>query len=125
MRGAECNNSPRLNPYRTGLVEWIEDFPTDKNLNLLTNEAKKMLIDVVNFSSILTNQEIALPDDFPISPLEISYWIAGNLYGVALEQQALLETQDTEERLEREIEILQSTSRHLEERLKDPNNFSS
>jgi ATP-dependent Lon protease len=39
--------------------------------------------------------------------------VASNLYGVALEQQSLLEMNDTEARLEREVEILTSTRNHL------------
>jgi ATP-dependent Lon protease len=47
--------------------------------------------------------------------------VASNLYGVASEQQALLEMQDTVKRLEREAEILTSTRNHLAARtaLKD------
>jgi len=57
----------------------------------------------------------------PSTPRELSYWVAGNLYGVADEQQALLEMQNTKERLEREAEILISTRNHLAARtaLKD------
>jgi ATP-dependent Lon protease len=39
--------------------------------------------------------------------------VAGNLKGAALEQQALLELQDTALRLEREVAILTSTRNHL------------
>jgi ATP-dependent Lon protease len=47
--------------------------------------------------------------------------VAGNLYGVAGEQQGLLEMQDTVSRLQRESEILTSTRNHLAARtaLKD------
>jgi ATP-dependent Lon protease len=69
----------------------------------------------------LTSQEIELPESIPDLPLELSYWVASNLYGVATEQQALLEMQDTGARLERESEILTSTRNHLAARtaLKD------
>jgi ATP-dependent Lon protease len=62
-----------------------------------------------------------LPEDLPDLPRELSYWIASNLYGVADEQQALLELQDTQARLNREAEILTSTRNHLAARsvLKD------
>ncbi|MEO1467114.1 MAG: LON peptidase substrate-binding domain-containing protein, partial [Cyanobacteria bacterium J06633_1] len=72
-------------------------------------------------SAKLTSQKIELPDDLPDSPTELSYWVASNLYGVASEQQALLEMQDTLERLQREQEILSSTRSHLAARtaLKD------
>ncbi|MGL5035556.1 MAG: LON peptidase substrate-binding domain-containing protein, partial [Microcystaceae cyanobacterium] len=77
--------------------------------------------DVVKLSAKLTDQKLELPDDVPVLPLELSYWVAGNLYGVASEQQGLLEIQDTAVRLQREAEILISTRNHLAARtaLKD------
>ena len=103
----------REKPYYVGLVEWIEDQPTDKNLTELADEVDQLLRDVVHLSTKLTGQEIVLPDDVPELPVELSYWVAGNLHGVAQEQQILLEMQDTAARLERESEILTSTRNHL------------
>lgn len=103
----------REKPYYVGLVEWIEDDPTDRELRGLSADVDQLLRDVVHLSAKLTDQDIELPDDIPRLPLELSYWIAGNLKGAALEQQALLELQDTALRLEREIEILTSTRNHL------------
>jgi ATP-dependent Lon protease len=111
----------REKPYRVGLVEWIEDKPPAKDLRPLASEVEQLLRDVVRLSAKLTEQEIELPNDLPDLPTELSYWIASNLYGVAPEQQALLEIQDTVARLEREAEILTSTRNHLAARsvLKD------
>jgi len=111
----------REKPYRVGLVEWIEDHPTDKDLRPLATEVKHLLRDVVRLSAKLTDQNIELPEDLPNLPIELSYWVASNLYGVALEQQVLLQMQDTSARLEREAEILTSTRNHLAARtvLKD------
>ncbi len=111
----------REKPYRVGLVEWIEDKPTTENLYPLATEVGQLLQDVVRLSAKLTDQKIELPDDLPDLPVELSYWVAGNLYGVAAEQQGLLEMQDTKERLNREVEILTSTRNHLAARtaLKD------
>jgi ATP-dependent Lon protease len=111
----------REKPYYVGLVEWIEDQPTDQDLGKLSLEVDQLLRDVVHLSAKLTGQEIALPDDIPDLPVELSYWVAGNLHGVAQEQQTLLEMQDTAARLERESEILTSTRNHLAARtaLKD------
>ncbi|MFB2772824.1 LON peptidase substrate-binding domain-containing protein [Pelatocladus sp. BLCC-F211] len=111
----------REKPYPVGLVEWIEDHPPTKDLRPLANELSQLLKDVVRLSAKLTEQQIELPEDLPDLPLELSYWVASNLYGVALEQQALLEMQDTVARLERETEILTSTRNHLAARtvLKD------
>lgn len=111
----------REKPYRVGLVEWIEDTPPEKDLQLLADDVAQLLQDVVRLSAKLTGQEIELPDTIPELPLELSYWVASNLYGVAEEQQALLEMQSTATRLEREAEILTSTRNHLAARtvLKD------
>jgi ATP-dependent Lon protease len=111
----------REKPYRVGLVEWIEDEPPKEDLRPMAQEVERLLRDVVHLSAKLTDQKIELPDDLPSLPLELSYWVAGNLYGVALEQQTLLEMQDTIARLQREAEILTSTRNHLAARtaLKD------
>ncbi|MBE9135986.1 LON peptidase substrate-binding domain-containing protein [Nodosilinea sp. LEGE 07088] len=103
----------REKPYRVGLVEWIEDRPTSEDLSPLASDVDRLLRDVVHLSAKLTNQDIDLPENIPDIPIELSYWVASNLHGVALEQQALLEMDDTSVRLEREAEILTSTRNHL------------
>ena len=115
----------REKPYRVGLVEWIEDEPTQADLRLIATEVEELLRDVVRLSAKLTDSSIELPEDLPNLPLELSYWVASNLYGVAAEQQMLLEMVDTAERLKREIEILASTRSHLAARtaLKDVLNW--
>lgn len=111
----------REKPYRVGLVEWIEDEPTQEDLFPLASEVDQLLRDVVRLSAKLTSQAIDFPDSIPDLPLDLSYWVASTLYGVASEQQALLEMQVTSDRLEREAEILTSTRNHLAARtaLKD------
>ena len=111
----------REKPYRVGLVEWIEDQPPEEDLRPMATEVEQLLRDVVRLSGKLTEQTIELPEDLPDLPVELSYWIASNLYGAATEQQALLEMQDTAMRLQRESEILTSTRNHLAARtvLKD------
>ncbi|MBP5977692.1 LON peptidase substrate-binding domain-containing protein [Brasilonema sp. CT11] len=111
----------REKPYRVGLVEWISDNSPTKNLRPLATDVEQLLTDVVRLSAKLTEQNIELPEDLPNLPTELSYWVASNLYGVATEQQTLLEMQDTAARLEREAEILTSTRNHLAARtvLKD------
>ncbi|MBW4540353.1 MAG: LON peptidase substrate-binding domain-containing protein [Myxacorys chilensis ATA2-1-KO14] len=111
----------REKPYRVGLVEWIEDEAPSQDLRPMANDVGQLLQDVVRLSAKLTGQEIELPEQIPDLPTELSYWIASNLYGVADEQQALLQLQDTAARLERESEILMSTRNHLAARtvLKD------
>ena len=111
----------REKPYKVGLVEWMEDHPPEQDLRPLATEVEQLLQDVVRLSAKLTDQNIELPENIPDLPTELSYWVASNLYGVASEQQALLETQDTGVRLQREAEILTSTRNHLAARtvLKD------
>ncbi|MGB7416965.1 MAG: LON peptidase substrate-binding domain-containing protein, partial [Thermosynechococcaceae cyanobacterium] len=111
----------RDKPYRVGLVEWISDESTQADLQPLAGEVKQLFKDVVVLSDKLTEQETELPDDIPEQPTQLSYWVASKFHGAAPEQQALLETQDTQLRLEREIEILTSTRNHLAARtvLKD------
>ncbi|MGB3512671.1 MAG: LON peptidase substrate-binding domain-containing protein [Microcoleaceae cyanobacterium] len=111
----------REKPYLVGLVEWIEDKSPEKDLTELASNVEVLLKDVVHLSAKLMDQTIELPEDIPNLPTELSYWVASNLYGVATEQQALLEMQDTATRLERETEILTSTRNHLAARtvLKD------
>ncbi|MDC0835199.1 ATP-dependent protease [Leptolyngbya valderiana BDU 20041] len=111
----------REKPYYVGLVEWIEDTPPERDLRSIATEVEQLLRDVVRLSAKLMDREIELPEDIPSLPTELSYWVAGNLYGVASEQQDLLEMQDTAKRLEREAEILTTTRNHLAARtvLKD------
>lgn len=111
----------REKPYLVGLVEWIEDKPTDRDLKDVAKNVEELLNDVVRLSAKLMEQKIDLPEDIPSLPRELSFWVASNLYGVAAEQQALLEMDDTAARLEREMEILTSTRNHLAARtvLKD------
>lgn len=111
----------REKPYRVGLVEWIEDSTPERDLRELATDVDRLLRDVVRLSAKLTDQPIELPEEIPTLPAELSYWVASNLYGVADEQQILLEMQDTASRLEREIDILTSTRNHLAARtvLKD------
>ena len=111
----------REKPYYVGLVEWIEDEPPTQDLRTMATDVEQLLQDVVRLSAKLTEQPIELPDDLPELPLELSYWVAYHLRSVPLEQQSLLEIQDTAARLEREAEILTSTRNHLAARtvLKD------
>lgn len=111
----------RDKPYRIGLVEWIEDQQLEEDLSPLALEVDQLLRDVVQLSSKLTSQEIDFPESVPDLPLDLSYWVASTLHGVAHEQQQLLEMQSTQARLKREAEILTSTRNHLAARtaLKD------
>lgn len=107
----------REKPFRVGLVEWIDDWPTQEDVYGKAQEVLTLLKDVVRLSAKLTGQNIQLPENLPTQPLELSYWVASNLYGVAMEQQFLLEMQDTYQRLQREAEILSTTRSNLAARV--------
>jgi ATP-dependent Lon protease len=99
--------------YLVGQVEWIEDNPSSKDLNEKASALKEILKDVVKLSAKLSDKTIEFPDDLPTDPLELSYWVAGSVYGLTEEQQTLLELQDTELRLEREADILVGLRKEL------------
>lgn len=103
----------RETPYRVGLVEWIEDSSPSQDLRPLAVDVERLLRDVVHLDAKLSNQDIALPENLPTLPTELSYWVASNLNGLFQEQQNLLEMQDTAARLEREMEILTKARNHL------------
>ena len=111
----------REKPYYIGLVEWMEDGQSAKDLEPITQEVKQLLHDVIHLSSKLTDQEIELPVELPSLPVDLSYWVASRFERAPSEQQILLEMQDTGTRLEREKEILATTRNHLAARtaLKD------
>ncbi|MDX2273265.1 MAG: LON peptidase substrate-binding domain-containing protein [Cyanobacteriota bacterium] len=111
----------REKPFRVGLIQWIEDDPTDEDLQDLMLDVSTLLDDVVRLSGKLMERNTELPENLPKTPIELSYWIAGNFQGAPEEQQSLLELRDTAKRLKREAEILESTRKHLAARtvLKD------
>jgi ATP-dependent Lon protease len=111
----------REKPYRVGLVQWIEDEPTEEDLSNLVQEVSTLLEDVVRLSGKLIERNVELPENLPTNSIELSYWIASHFQGAVEEQQALLEMRNTRERLQREGEILESTRKHLAARtaLKD------
>ncbi|MEN9205539.1 MAG: LON peptidase substrate-binding domain-containing protein [Thermostichales cyanobacterium SZTDM-1c_bins_54] len=112
----------REKPYLIGRVQWIgDDVNSEYDPEALVVEVRQLLEDVVRLTAKLTDRQIELPDSLPTTPVELSYWIAGNFQGAVEEQQALLELRDTGKRLRREAEILESTRKHLAARtvLKD------
>lgn len=106
-------NELQEKPYIVAQVEWIDDNPTDKDLKGKASEIREILKDVVKLSAKLSDKTIEFPDDLPSDPLELSYWVAGSVYGLTEEQQSLLELEDTEKRLDREAVILVSLRKEL------------
>jgi ATP-dependent Lon protease len=72
-----------------------------------------LLRNVFRLSGNIYNKELEVPLDVPQGPKDFSYWIAGNLYGVAAEQQTLLEMTDTMSRLASEGSLLEKTLKEL------------
>ena len=108
-------------PYLVALVEFIEDAESERDLSNKALEVEELLRNVFRLSGKISNRELEVPPDIPQEPKEFSYWIAGNLYGVASEQQMLLEMTDTMTRLSSEGNLLDKTLKELAARaaLKD------
>ncbi len=112
-------------PFLSAMVTWLEDAEvkdTD-SLQKLSSKVLSALQDVVSLTGKLTGSDAGLPDDLPDLPRELSFWIAAHLGGpeAVEEQQNLLELTDTNDRLQREFEMLDHTRRQLAARtvLKD------
>ncbi|MFN8655870.1 MAG: LON peptidase substrate-binding domain-containing protein [Candidatus Obscuribacterales bacterium] len=108
-------------PYLVGRVEEFEDKKAKHSLTGLSAEVDNMLRDVVRLSAKLRDKCMDYPDDVPTDPLELSFWVAGSLLGLSVEQQALLEMDETAARLRREAELLDNIRKELAARtvLKD------
>lgn len=108
-------NITRETPYRTAMVSWIEDAPIQDqdSLNTLHKQVHSALTDVVSLTAKLQTREVELPEDLPELPRELSFWIGAHLDQAADEQQSLLELTDTQERLQRQFDMLDHTRRQL------------
>ena len=100
-------------PYLQGEVEWIEDDPTEVDLEPIAREVHDCIADILRLSSKLSNKSVSMPPDLPSDPLNLSYWVAGTMYGVPEDQQALLELKDTHSRLAHEAKVLTITTKYL------------
>ena len=102
-------NVTRDAPFRSAMVSWLEDDQVEHpdGLNDLRDSVRSALHDVVNLTAKLQGRDVALPDDLPDLPRELSFWIGAHLeQRAAGEQQALLELTDTHERLQRQFDML-------------------
>jgi ATP-dependent Lon protease len=100
-------------PYLQGEIEWLEDEPVKGDLKPVTREILEYIRDILRLSSKLKETDVGVPDDLPQDPLNLSYWVAGTMYGVPEDQQALLELQDTLGRLTHEAKVLKVATRFL------------
>ena len=109
-------NVTRETPFRAAMVSWMEDEPVEDHaeLNALRDKVSSALNDVFSLTAKIQGREPELPDDLPDLPRELSFWIGAHLDNrAAPEQQTLLELSDTNERLERQFEMLDHTRRQL------------
>lgn len=108
-------------PYLQGEVEWLDDSPAKEDLNPLKDEVVSYIRDILRLSSKINDKTVDVPDDLPDDPLNLSYWVAGTMYEVPEDQQALLELQDTHGRLTHEAKVLSVATKYLAARsaLKD------
>ncbi len=100
-------------PYLQGEIEWLEDGPSSEDLNQVTEEVLECIKNILKLSGKLTDKTVEMPEDLPSDPLNLSYWVAGTMYGVPEDQQALLELQDTYGRLTQEAKVLSITTKYL------------
>jgi ATP-dependent Lon protease len=100
-------------PYLQGEIEWLEDEPARHDLKPVAKEILEYIRDILRLSSKLKEIDVGVPDDLPQDPLDLSYWVAGTMYGVPEDQQALLELQDTLGRLTHEAKVLKVATKFL------------
>lgn len=107
--------------YLQGEVEWLDDEPITEDLEPVRTEVMNYIRDILRLSSKINNKLVELPEDLPTDPLRLSYWVAGTMYSVPEDQQALLELQNTHGRLTHEAKVLSVTTKFLAARsaLKD------
>ncbi|MCO5560367.1 hypothetical protein L7F22_013980 [Adiantum nelumboides] len=108
----------RSKPYLVAQVEWLEDKPTSgqDDVETLSTEVENYMKDVIRLSNRLNGKvEKETPDDLRknLFPTPFSFWVASTFEGAPAEQQALLELEDTAQRLKREKETLRNTLNYL------------
>ena len=106
----------RSTPYYSAMISWISDDNNEnlQKLDLLKDQVKEALSDVINLTGKLTNTKKKIPDKLPNNPMELSFWIGAHLGSSATqEQQKLLEERSTYSRLRTEYEMLDHTRKQL------------
>lgn len=108
----------RSKPYLVAQVEWLEDKPSSdqEDVETLASEVENYMKDVIRLSNRLNGKaEKETPEDLRknLFPTPFSFWVASTFEGAPAEQQALLELEDTAQRLKREKETLRNTLNYL------------
>ncbi|KAL0694926.1 hypothetical protein Bca4012_062106 [Brassica carinata] len=110
----------RTKPYLVAKVTWLEDRPSgEENLDELANEVEVLMKEVIRLSNRLNGK--AAEEKMESSrdlrknqfPTPFSFFVGSTFEGAPMEQQALLELEDTAARLKRERETLRNTLNYL------------
>lgn len=102
-------------PYMSGDIEaWQDEMGDTKRLPMLTKEAHKAYINyVADLSELMDAEDRPGQIVAPMDPQVLSYTIAANLQVPNEDKQQLLELDTVEERLVRELEVLDSERQFL------------
>ncbi|XP_024010285.1 uncharacterized protein LOC18015205 [Eutrema salsugineum] len=106
----------RTKPYLVAKVTWLEDRPSgEENLDELANEIEVLMKEVIRLSNRLNGKLEKEAQDLRKNqfPTPFSFFVGSTLEGAPMEQQALMELEDTEARLKRERETLRNTLNYL------------
>jgi Lon protease-like protein len=120
-KGQECFrvvSMVRTKPYLIAQVEWLEDWPSQEaeDVETLATEVETYMKDVIRISNHVNGKsDKDVPDDLrkKLFPTPFSFWVGSTFEGAPVEQQALLELEDTAVRLKRETETLKNTLNYL------------
>ncbi|ESQ34819.1 hypothetical protein EUTSA_v10008437mg [Eutrema salsugineum] len=106
----------RTKPYLVAKVTWLEDRPSgEENLDELANEVEVLMKEVIRLSNRLNGKPEKEAQDLRKNqfPTPFSFFVGSTFEGAPMEQQALLELEDTAARLKRERETLRNTLNYL------------
>ena len=106
----------RTKPYLVAKVTWLEDRPSgEENLEELANEVEVLMKEVIRLSNRLNGKAEKEAQDLRKNqfPTPFSFFVGSTFEGAPMEQQALLELEDTAARLKRERETLRNTLNYL------------
>eukprot|EP00898_Chlorokybus_atmophyticus_P001931 jgi/Chlat1/2739/Chrsp187S02932 len=108
----------RTKPYLVGRVQWIEDRVSSEPEALppLVSEVESLMRDVIRLSNKISGKPPnKVPEELSRTnfPAPFSFFVASTFEAAPLEQQVLLELQDTAERLRRERDTLRRALNYL------------
>jgi Lon protease-like protein len=109
-------HSSNDHPYLSGDIEtWEDEMGELKDLPKLTKAAHKAYVQyVTELAQLLDEQDRPDQISAPMDPQVLSYTIAANLQVPDEEKQNLLEIETVQERLARELEMLESERTYLQ-----------